>query len=261
MLIEKNSTNKKKASPKWTTYFSGSPKRQKVILKIIFYAQNPKKTCYATLKTISLKTKVHINTVYDAVKIACSIGILKKEEVIEVYQNHPLTGKPFFNKNIKLIYLGDTPNTAGEVYFGKPISDSTVGQKRDKSRGYIKNKELSKERGKKTLKHSCSYKLSSQEKIKIQENKEPKLLKPFRDSLNIFKEKNLKEFKLLQEEKREFISPLYRKNLDKHISYEEKEAYPSIHLENILSQVTTPKTRDILLILEERRNSTFNGIS
>lgn len=190
------STNKKKI-PQWTTYFSGSPKRQKVIFKIIFYAQNPKKTCYASLKRIAQETKTHINTVYDAIKMACAIGILKKKESIEIYATHPLTGKPLFNKKVKLTYLGDTPMTAGEECFGSLFSSSNRGKKGETTRGYIKKKEL-------------SYKRVKEESLK----------------------------KEVQEKKKEIYKNFYS-------------------LEEILKEVSHPKTKDILFQLEKRREASL----
>lgn len=212
MKINEEKILKKEKAPKWTTYFSNSPKRKKVIFKIIFYSQNPKKTCYATLKRISLETKVHINTVYDAVKMACSIGILKKQEVIEIYQKHPLTGKPLFNKNVKLTYLGDLPKTAGEVCFGSPPIYNKRDQKVGINRGYIKEKELSYKRGKKE-RSKAEY--------------------PFRCS-EILKEKS-------------FISSPLKE--------EEKSLNSLFILEDLLQEVSNSKTKQMLFLLEKKRNS------
>lgn len=140
----------KEKAPKWTTYFSGSPKKMRVIYRIFFYSQNPKKTCYATLKKIAEDCHCSIDIVYQAIKIAIEIGIMEKTPKTSIYKIHPITQKPLFNKNVLLTWLGDTPLTMGEACFGERNQDAfrPLNHPKNpiKNQGYIKEKELSKER-------------------------------------------------------------------------------------------------------------------
>lgn len=256
-------------APKWTTYFSGSPKKMRVIYRIFFYSQNPKKTCYATLKKIAEDCHCSIDLVYQAIKIACEIGIIKKTLKTSVYQIHPITKKPLFNKNVLLTWLGDTPLTMGELCFGERTQRAFNSQNSlnnlVKNQGYIKRKELSKERREEktfpleekiqeSLKgYSPSLQKSILEILKVKYQYNPHFLPlDFEGHIKRFKEKNPLKTCYKCHRDHNNISSLC--NLCFKIQKNSLEIIKSSLLQEIppIEEIQTPKLKEIYLELEKR---------